>query len=104
MNGDMTVAELKAHCMKQSEKYSGEDDCIKCDFKDLGCCSPPDTWNVSEPPARPNWERMYHDFEARFREMRADYEMKIDALHHENVKLRTIVGTVETILGRKFEW
>lgn len=81
MRSDMTLGELKTYCAERVAKYGIDDCCDHCEFSELGCVDPPDHLELEETnAARP--------------ERDADDEIR---------RLRTIVGAVETMLGRKFD-
>lgn len=107
MRDNITLGEMKACCVKMVAEY-GDACCENCEYADMGCCNPPDTWEL-EPgvcESRPNWEEMYGKVceDNRLMHMKAeDSYARAKALEGENLKLRTIVGTLETLLGRKFE-
>lgn len=77
---NVTLGEVKARCAELTGKY-GDQCCNHCEFGDIGCCDPPDAWKLEETNAA-------HP------ERDADDEIR---------RLRTIVGAVETMLGRKFD-
>lgn len=107
MRDDITLGEVKARCKEATEKH-GDKCCEHCDFGELGCCDAPEYWNV-EPgccKAQPNWEEMFHQSEKHRLELcmkLEDTTGKAEALFAENRRLRTIVSTVETMIGRKFD-
>ena len=45
MNPNTTLGEVKARCAELTAKY-GDDCCNHCEYSELGCCDPPDTWNL----------------------------------------------------------
>lgn len=108
MRDDITLGEVKARCTELTAKY-GEACCNNCEYGELGCCDPPDQWQVEagkERCAQPNWEEMFHQSEKSCQQMYMkleDMSRKADDLYRENLRLRTIVSTVETMIGRKFD-
>lgn len=107
MRDNVTLGEVKRCCKEMTEKY-GDDCCNRCRFSELGCCDAPDRW-VIEPgicESQPNWEEMFKKSEETCREMymkMEDAHRRADRADEEIRRLRLIVSTVETMLGRKFD-
>lgn len=110
MRGDITLGEVKARCEELAGKYGDDRSCAHCEFEKLGCFDPPDRWNVDELhrelTAQNDWEAEFHKSEEACRQMYMkleDANKRADRADEEIRRLRTIVGAVETMLGRKFE-
>lgn len=112
MKENMTLAELRDHCAKMCGEYGDNEACNRCEFGKYGCCDPPDGWKLEPQPdmkaacAQPNWEEMFHKSEETCRQMymkMEDAERRADRADEEIRRLRTIVGAVETMIGRKFD-
>lgn len=107
MRDNITLGEVKARCMEMTDKYGEDDSCNHCEFAEMGCCLSPDDWKL-EPgvcEGQPNWKEMCLSYEEEHREMYAKLEeakAKACAVEVENLRLRTIVGAIETLIGRKF--
>lgn len=105
MNANTTLGEVKAKCQEATEKH-GNCCCEHCDFGELGCCDAPEYWQVEPGEAQPNWEAMFHESEEACRKMYIrceEAERRADRMAEEIGHLRTIVSTVETMIGRKFD-
>lgn len=105
MTDTTTLGEVKRACTEATGKY-GDLCCEHCEFGELGCCDPPDQWQFEPGLAQPNWEAMFHQSEKSCQQMYMKLEemsRKADDLYRENLLLRTVVSTVETMIGRKFD-
>lgn len=107
MNPNITLGEVKAHCIEMFERYKDKC-CENCEFSDLGCCDAPESWKLDEDTpvdsekvceSRPDWEEMYQLAYAEHEECRN----RANLLEAENARYRTIINTIEFILGRKFD-
>lgn len=105
MRDNMTLGEMKAHCAELNAKH-GEAACNHCEFCDNGCCDSPDTWQLKAGCVQPNWEEMFKKSEETCRQMymkMEDAQRRADRADEEIRRLRLIVSTVETMIGRKFD-
>lgn len=106
---NITLGEMKVYCSEMVGRY-GDQCCKHCEFAELGCCDAPDQWQLEETgkcsAAQPDWEELYNKAEEAGRRLYMkceDAEARARVAELENLKLRTIVATVETMLGRKFD-
>lgn len=106
---NVTLGQVKARCVELTSKH-GSKSCDNCEFAELCCCDPPDSWKLEETgkccTAQPNWEEMFNKAReegAKMFEEREFLRAREQYLERENEKLRTIVSVVETMLGRKFD-
>ena len=88
MKDNITLGEMKARCLELNGKF-GDNCCDQCEYAEIGCCDPPDSWKLEKATEYAN---VYGVPEEEY--LRKEEELK---------RLRTIVSTVETMLGRKFE-
>lgn len=107
INPNITLGEVKAHCNEMFAKYADEC-CDHCDYTDMGCCDAPSDWKLDDTPndgekvcdgCQTDWEEMY---QIAYRE-REECRVHANAVEAENAKLRTIVRTVEAMLGRRID-
>lgn len=106
MTDTTTLGEVKARCAELTAKYGNEECCRHCEFGELGCCDAPDRWDLKAGCVQPNWEAMFHESEEACRKMymkMEDAQQRADRADEEIRRLRLIVSTVETMIGRKFE-
>ena len=102
MRADMTLGEIKAYCARLTAEH-GDNSCRFCDFVECGCCESPNEWILSEedaptPVAQPDWEAKCHELEDALAAVQFDLTTAVE----ENERLRLIISTIETMLGRKF--
>lgn len=107
MNPNITLGEVKAHCIELYDKY-GTDCCERCKFADLGCCDAPSYWKLDDDThvgnekvceSRPDWEEMYH----RLLEEFAANRDRANYLEVDNARLHVIIKAVEFALGRRLD-
>lgn len=105
MRDNMTLGEMKTHCEKLTAEH-GESSCNHCEFDACGCCNTPESWKLEAGCAQPNWEEMYKASEESCRQMymkMEDAHRRADRADEEIRRLRLVVSTVETMIGRKFD-
>lgn len=107
MRDNVTVGEVKARCKELTEQY-GDNCCRNCEFSEMGCCDSPDNWLLEAGccEAQPSWEEMFKQSEEACRQLymkMEDAQRRADRADEEIRRLRLIVSTVETMIGRKFD-
>lgn len=105
MTDTTTLGEVKRRCEELTAKH-GEDCCNHCEFMGCGCQSSPDRWQLEAGCVQPNWEGMFHTSEETCRQMymkMEDAHRRADRADEEIRRLRLVVSTVETMIGRKFD-
>ena len=106
MRDTITLGEMKACCEEMTAKYGTDHCCEHCEYAEMGCCNPPDDWQLEAGCVQPNWEAMFHEAEKHCHDLCMKAEAnhaRAERLAEENLKLRTVVSAVETMIGRKFD-